>query len=77
MSARAKEELKPPTLAGCLLFWVVLCDLLCVLIIIIAHLISKAGAGNEWMDYALWRLLPWVLVLNLLYLVGRVLKRYL
>lgn len=76
MSQNTKEEIEPLTLAGCMLSIVVLCDVLCALVMLIAYFISKAGAGNEWMDYALWRLLPCSLLLNLLYLIGRVVKRY-
>jgi hypothetical protein len=54
-----------------------LCDFLFILLFFVAYLLDLAngpGAGKT-MDYVLWKLLPVVLLINLMYLASRIIVR--
>jgi Kef-type K+ transport system membrane component KefB len=61
----------PITIAALMLGATVVSDIICVAVILLAHAIDTAGGGRDWTDYALWKFLPVVVLINVIYFLWR------
>lgn len=72
---RESKEIEPPSLLEITTAVVVLCDLGCAVIFILASVYDAAFAAGGMMNWALWRVLPVVALINLMYVGIRLLSR--